>query len=363
MSIINRFDFNVVAWLHSESVDRMSDTEVGQFISLLAEAWVINKATSLPDDIPYLTRKAHATKLSDAVLEQFPLVETEWGLRRRNEQLYQVWLPAKERCDRAEEKRRVGGCSTSDAKVKAARENGKSGGRPKNPTNNQTYDEPTETQTETHGNPSGNPRKPTETQGASETCRGFSQELVSPSVDADESNNPTETQLKTDANLSTVPSRPVSTRPATTRLDTTRASSQNELAGEGGKVFFQKAAAIGMGLPSKSEMAQLQTLVATDRCGLEFLKHAVLTEFQNRPQGLAGLKNPWRMFLSEADTHFANAKATLLSSGDWRLEHVPGEREQQQASIAHQNVVIAEQWAVKPTTNMEDPDIFFAMTN
>lgn len=104
MADLTRFDFNAKNFLTSETVRRMSDAEVGQYVLLLAEAWLCGRDTTLPDDMPFLARLAHTDKISDRVLEKFPLVETNHGLRRRNEVLYGEWVEAQRRSEAGREK-------------------------------------------------------------------------------------------------------------------------------------------------------------------------------------------------------------------------------------------------------------------
>jgi G:T-mismatch repair DNA endonuclease (very short patch repair protein) len=51
----------------------------------------MGKDASLPDDIEFLTRLARVNELSPAVLSKFPVVDTQWGERRRNPVLYDEW--------------------------------------------------------------------------------------------------------------------------------------------------------------------------------------------------------------------------------------------------------------------------------
>lgn len=96
---ITRFDFNVHAFMNSESVDAMSSSEIGQYLLLLVKSWAIGKGCTLPDDPAYLARHARVDTVSDRVLEKFPVVETDSGPRRRNETLYLEWEAANLRCE------------------------------------------------------------------------------------------------------------------------------------------------------------------------------------------------------------------------------------------------------------------------
>lgn len=99
MPDLTRFDFHAKKFVHSEAVQEMDASEVGQYILLLCEAWLVGKDASLPDSPKYLARTARVEQLSPAVLACFPVVETEWGQRRRNETLYNEWLGAVNRSD------------------------------------------------------------------------------------------------------------------------------------------------------------------------------------------------------------------------------------------------------------------------
>lgn len=78
----------------------MTNEEVGQYIFLLIAAWLGGKDATLPDDLELLAVDARQ-KVSERVLEQFPIVETEWGPRRRNQTLYGEWMSAMLRSDEA----------------------------------------------------------------------------------------------------------------------------------------------------------------------------------------------------------------------------------------------------------------------
>jgi len=90
---LTRFDFHAMRFWTSEAVESMKAEEVGQYILLLCKAWILGKDTSLPNDMSYLSSAAKG-KVSEKVLNRFPVVETEWGPRRRNDVLYEEWLAA-----------------------------------------------------------------------------------------------------------------------------------------------------------------------------------------------------------------------------------------------------------------------------
>lgn len=131
MPDFTRFDFNAHDFLNSETVESMTNEEVGQYILLLSKSWLIAKGASLPDDLELLAKYARCQKVSTRVLSRFPVVETEFGTRRRNEVLYNEWVKTVSRYEVASENGKKGGQSTSIYKTDAARENGKLGGRPR----------------------------------------------------------------------------------------------------------------------------------------------------------------------------------------------------------------------------------------
>lgn len=106
---LTRFDFHVVRFMSSETVQEMTAEEVGQFILLLCNAWLLGKDATLPDNPKYLARTARSETVSELVLSKFPILETEHGPRRRNDILYKEWLAAKDRSESAAKKGRLGG--------------------------------------------------------------------------------------------------------------------------------------------------------------------------------------------------------------------------------------------------------------
>lgn len=101
---ITRITLNVLNFYNSETIDSMSNEEVGQYVRLMCKSILLGKECSLPDDIEALARYALTTKkkLSPRVLQQYPLIETEFGTRRRNRVLYSEWLKV---CDKSEKAR------------------------------------------------------------------------------------------------------------------------------------------------------------------------------------------------------------------------------------------------------------------
>lgn len=79
--------FNVYDFVHSEDVEAMSAEEVGQYILLMAAAWVGGKDCTLPNDEGYLERKARGT-VSAKVMKKF--TQTTDG-RLANEVQREIW--------------------------------------------------------------------------------------------------------------------------------------------------------------------------------------------------------------------------------------------------------------------------------
>lgn len=98
MSIdLTRFDFHALRFTKSLDVMSMSAEEVGCYILLLCESWLIGDNCTLPDNPEILARLGRVSQISDKVLKKFPLEETEWGPRRRNPVLYAEWMEAMKR--------------------------------------------------------------------------------------------------------------------------------------------------------------------------------------------------------------------------------------------------------------------------
>ena len=94
---LSRMDFHVTRFMESEDVEEMDAREVGQYCLLLFKAWQLAKDASLPVEIDKLARYARVSEVSSSVLRKFPLVETEWGKRRRNEVQFGIWKAARAR--------------------------------------------------------------------------------------------------------------------------------------------------------------------------------------------------------------------------------------------------------------------------
>jgi uncharacterized protein YdaU (DUF1376 family) len=94
---LTRFDFHVNKFLNSEDVEIMTADEVGQYILLLCHSFAKGKEASLPDDLSVISKYARVDKISKLVLKKFPVVETEWGPRRRNPVMHAEYLSAVKR--------------------------------------------------------------------------------------------------------------------------------------------------------------------------------------------------------------------------------------------------------------------------
>jgi uncharacterized protein YdaU (DUF1376 family) len=98
---LTRFDFHVLRFMKSLDVMAMSAEEVGAYILLLSESWLIGDECTLPDDPELLARLARVKRVSERVMKKFPVVDTQWGMRRRNEVLFTEWLATVSRSDSA----------------------------------------------------------------------------------------------------------------------------------------------------------------------------------------------------------------------------------------------------------------------
>lgn len=91
---LSRFDFHVVRFMNSEDVQRMDSSEVGQFILLLCQAWLLGKDATLPNDPKLLARYARVEHVSSLVMGKFEPVETKWGTRLHSPRLSSEWVAA-----------------------------------------------------------------------------------------------------------------------------------------------------------------------------------------------------------------------------------------------------------------------------
>jgi uncharacterized protein YdaU (DUF1376 family) len=101
---LTRFDFHVVRFMNSYDVEVMTAEEIGQYLLLLCKSWLLQKEAGLPNDPAYLAKIARVEKVSERVLAKFPVVETAWGPMRRNNTLYEEWVAAEQRSDKALER-------------------------------------------------------------------------------------------------------------------------------------------------------------------------------------------------------------------------------------------------------------------
>jgi|SRR5579859_873003 len=94
---LTRFDFYAKNFMHSDNVRAMSFAEIGQYIFLLCESWLTGKDCTLPEDPVVLAGLCRGVKVTDKVLELFPVVPGT--TRRRNNRLYEEWLEAVKRSE------------------------------------------------------------------------------------------------------------------------------------------------------------------------------------------------------------------------------------------------------------------------
>lgn len=123
MPDFTRFDFHVVRFLYSETVKRMTAEEVGQYILLLCEAWILGKEATLPDDPKYLARVARVEKVSPLVLSRFKKIKMDCGSRLQNEPLHKEWLATIKRSESAKERGKRGNESRYGARYSEATAN------------------------------------------------------------------------------------------------------------------------------------------------------------------------------------------------------------------------------------------------
>lgn len=101
-------------FLVSDATMRMSAEEIGQYLLLLFHSWRVKKDASLPDDLELFNTIARG-KVTDKVLELFPVVETEWGPRRRNKTLYHKWQKHVQDQEMRSERARMGGLARQNS--------------------------------------------------------------------------------------------------------------------------------------------------------------------------------------------------------------------------------------------------------
>ncbi len=316
---LTRFDFNAKKFYFSEDVQAMSAEEVGQYILLLVASWMGGKDASLPDNPALLARMARSPQVSESVLAKFPLVETpEHGARRRNETLYDEWLEALGRSLNRAENGKTGGLSTSPAKVAAAQENGRK-----------------------H---TARVLVSTATEGSSET-----EAEPKPNLSETETSNPNQTN----------PIRSNQTKP-----------NQDDV-----EDFSSKSAT-----PDWKNLALRYRNVFGKKAGAEFKKkfydacekyteEVVLecfdlwaTDGKRDWCEANSFDKPLHLFfkkLPEEAEDALDVNLEMKRQNAEKVEHKKLADAAQEASIAQQNIAIIEQWAVKPQTNMEDPNDFF----
>lgn len=105
---ITRITLNVYNMANSEYIDSLTDAELGQWMRLFMKSVLIAKECTLSTDEKLLASYTKSRKLSPRVLESYPVVETELGLRRRNDTLYTAWCMVRTRSVDASESRSQG---------------------------------------------------------------------------------------------------------------------------------------------------------------------------------------------------------------------------------------------------------------
>lgn len=99
---LTRFDFDAADFLASEDVAAMTAREVGQYVLLLAHAWVGGKDCTLPNDPKVLAKLARAPRgVSKRVMSKFA---NTVGHRLHNPRLTKEWKDALVRAQRRHEK-------------------------------------------------------------------------------------------------------------------------------------------------------------------------------------------------------------------------------------------------------------------
>jgi uncharacterized protein YdaU (DUF1376 family) len=83
-----RFDFHVVRFMESETIQKMTDAEVGQYVLLLCKAWLGNKNASLPNDPKLLNIYARTEAVTDLVMSKWTAGPDG---RLYNERLSEEW--------------------------------------------------------------------------------------------------------------------------------------------------------------------------------------------------------------------------------------------------------------------------------
>jgi|ERR1700719_386525 len=85
---VTRFDFYALRFMESESVQKMTAEECGQFVLLMCKAWLGGKAASLPNDPELLAKYVRCETVSPRVMAEWP--EGDDG-RLYNETLSEEW--------------------------------------------------------------------------------------------------------------------------------------------------------------------------------------------------------------------------------------------------------------------------------
>src|SRR5579862_2875979 len=118
------FQFDALAWLQSEPIQEMEDWERGQYISLLAHAWLTDQDCSVPSDTKKLLKYCNAREMSQTVLAKFPIIEDandpQVGRRRNRRQYEDCWLKSKAKCDKATNAGRKSGAARAQRATERA---------------------------------------------------------------------------------------------------------------------------------------------------------------------------------------------------------------------------------------------------
>jgi hypothetical protein len=94
---ITRITLNVYNLANSEYIDSLTDAELGQWMRLFMKSVLIAKECTLSTDEKVLSGYTKSRKVSPRILESFPVVNTEHGMRRRNNTLYVAWCEVRTR--------------------------------------------------------------------------------------------------------------------------------------------------------------------------------------------------------------------------------------------------------------------------
>jgi hypothetical protein len=106
---------------------------------------------------------------------------------------------------------------------------------------------------------------------------------------------------------------------------------QNE---NGWEAWFEKAFATMGAIDNKTRQALERMAAMEGDAGLEIMR-AALRLFEKRPQGLGGLKSPWRMFASEVAQYLAQVKTACAVAAQAAADEVIIEQNVQRQKDEH----------------------------